>query len=131
MAVVESTDKLLVQHEDAGATLHTVEPVLISQVLSNLGIQQSVLAAGAKIVGGVATLDGSGATPVTTGLTTILAAVAVIQLGTAPGVGTSVLTVTFSGGTLSIWPWKVTGTGDATLIASTGTEVVHWIAIGV
>lgn len=79
---------------------------------------------------GTINLDGSGATPVTTGLSNLIAFGAQLQTASAPGVATSVVTVTASGGTLSIWPWKVTGTGDATLVASDGTEVVRWWAIG-
>ena len=83
-----------------------------------------------SVVGGVVALDGSNPTPVTTGLTTITAAYAILEGAVAPGDNTSVLTVAISGGTLSIYAWKNTGGTDPTLVASTGTENVHWMAIG-
>lgn len=83
------------------------------------------------IVGGVVALDGSNPTPVTTGLTTILAASATLEGAVAPGDNTSVLTVAISGGTLSIYAWKNTSGTDPTLVASTGTENVHWVAYGI
>lgn len=82
------------------------------------------------IVAGVVALDGSNPTPVTTGLTGIVAAVVSLEGSSAPGDNTSVLTVAVSGGTLSIYAWKNTGGTDPTLVASTGTENVHWIAYG-
>lgn len=93
-----------------------------------------------NLVGGVSTgyvvargetaLDGSNPTPVTTGLTTIVACTTTIKLATAPGVGTSVITYGTSSGTLNLYGWKVTASGDATLIASTGTETIGWICVG-
>lgn len=88
------------------------------------------LDSGYKIARGELALDGSNPTPVTTGLTTIVAAGAQLKKNSAPGVGTSSLTVDISSGTLNVYAWKVTASGDATLVASTGTETFEWWAIG-
>ena len=88
------------------------------------------VAAGYKIARGEIALDGSNPTPVTTGLTTIVSAAVALKGTSAPGVGTSIVTYGVSGGTLNIYAWKPTGSGDCTLIASTGTETVGWVAIG-
>lgn len=91
------------------------------------------VAAGYKIARGVTALDGSNPTPVTTGLTTVVAAVVTLEGTAAPGVGTSVLTIAstnYATGALAVYAWKVTATGDCTLIASTGTENFEWIAVG-
>lgn len=92
------------------------------------------VAAGYKIARGVTALDGSNPTPVVTGLATVVSCVAVIQKATAPGVGTTTVTVDFGGGvtagSVNLYGWKPTSNADPTLIASTGTENVAWIAIG-
>lgn len=91
------------------------------------------VAAGYKITRGVTALDGSNPTPVTTGLSTVVAATVSLEGTAAPGVGTSVLTVAstnYATGALAVYAWKVTGTGDCTLIASTGTENFEWVAVG-
>lgn len=80
--------------------------------------------------GGTVALDGSNPTDISTGLTSVTGFSAVIQKSTSPGVGTSVLTHTISGGTVSVYAWKVTGAGDTTLVASTGTETISWTATG-
>lgn len=79
---------------------------------------------------GEVALDGSNPTPVTTGLSSIAAVFLTLKSQTAPGVETSVLSYDTTGGTLNIYAWKVTATNDATLVASTGTETVGYIAIG-
>jgi len=83
-----------------------------------------------KVNYGATALDGSNPTAVSTGLTTIVAFTATLQGASAPALSTSVLTVTVSGGTASVYAWKPTGAGDTTLIASTGTETFQWVAIG-
>ena len=85
---------------------------------------------GIKFASGVVALDGSGATPTVTGLTAVIGGVASIKKATTPGVGTSVITVNPNGTSLDLYPWKVTGAGDTTLVASTGTEDVFWVAWG-
>lgn len=88
------------------------------------------VAAGYKVARGETALDGSNPTPVTTGLTTCVAFVATLKGSSAPGVGTSTLTAVISGGDANVYAWKVTGSGDTTLIASTGTESFYWVAVG-
>lgn len=86
--------------------------------------------AGLKINVGETALDGTNATPVAHGLTTCTAFVAILKGTAAPGVGTSVLTANINGANADVYAWKVTSSGNPTLIASTGTESFYWIAIG-
>lgn len=95
-----------------------------------LATAPAAVAAGYKIARGETALDGSNPTAVATGLTTVIAFTATIKGTAAPGVGTSVLTANISGATVNVYAWKVTGAGDTTLIASTGTESFYWIAVG-
>lgn len=88
------------------------------------------VAAGYKIARGETALDGSNPTPVSTGLTTVIAFVATLKGSAAPGVGTSVLTAVISGATGNVYAWKPTSNADPTLVASTGTESFYWIAVG-
>jgi len=107
-------------------------------VLSFNGVDQtaalasapSAVAAGYKVARGETALDGSNPTPATTGLTTITGCAVSLKSTSAPGVGTSVVTYGSSAGTLNLYSWKVTGSGDATLIASTGTDTVGWVCLG-
>lgn len=101
-----------------------------TDVTAILATSPAAVAAGYKIARGETALDASNPTPVTTGLTTITGCSASIKLATAPGVGTSVVTYGSSSGTLNLYGWKVTATGDATLIASTGTETIGWVCVG-
>jgi len=86
--------------------------------------------AGLKVVTGEIALDGSNPTPVLTGLTAIVGVSLALKKNSAPGVGTSVVTYDTTGGTLNLYGWKVTASGDATLIASTGTETVGYTVFG-
>jgi hypothetical protein len=79
---------------------------------------------------GTVTLDGSNPTSVTTGLNAISCALVTLNSAVAPGDATSVVTATWSGGTLNIYAWKNTGGTDPTMVASTDTEVVGWVAFG-
>ncbi len=91
------------------------------------------VASGYKLARGSTALDGSNPTPVVTGLATVVGATVTLEGSSAPGVGTSVLTqaqTNWGTGTLQVYAWKVTATGDCTLIASTGTETFDWIAVG-
>lgn len=107
-----------------------------SDVTSSVsGAAVAGVASGYKIARGEVTLDGSNPTPVTTGLATVVAAIAVLKTTVALGVSTSVLTVDYGGGVtageLDIHAWKPTSSGNPTLIASTdSSSVVSWIAIG-
>lgn len=86
---------------------------------------------GLSVVAGVTALDGANPTPIVTGLTTVIGFALTIAKSAAPGVGTSVVTGVIAAGTINAYGWKVTGAGDATLIASTGTEDVGWVAVGI
>lgn len=88
------------------------------------------VAAGYKIARGEAALDGSNPTPIVTGLTTCIAAVATLKGNAAPGDNTSVLTTQIGTANFDVYAWKNTGGTDPTLVASTGTESFYWIAIG-
>jgi hypothetical protein len=85
---------------------------------------------GYKIARGETALDGSNPTPVATGLTTVIAFVATLKGTAAPGDNTSVLTADISGTTVNVYAWKNTSGTDPTLVASTGTEVFYWLALG-
>jgi hypothetical protein len=89
-------------------------------------------AAGLKVDAGEVTLDGSNPTPVTvTGMTSISSVQLTIKSAAALGVDPTTVTYNTSGTTLNIYAWKVTGTGDTTLIASTNSEIViGWVAYG-
>ena len=85
-----------------------------------------------RCVGGTVTLDGANPTPVTTGLTTVIAAVACMKSTAAPAADPTQITVGYSSGTLNIYAWKITATNDGTLVASTNSAMtVDWIAWGV
>lgn len=90
-------------------------------------------AKGQHMVVGTVTLDGSNPTPVT--LTNILAAIdgAVVSMdgSSAPAADPTFLTHAISGATLNIYAWKITGAGDATLIASTNNaRDAHFVVVG-
>ena len=93
------------------------------------------------VVTGEVALDGSN--PSTISLPSLHAAITGVSVSlkgsSAPGVGTSVLTYDYTAGSesgpggtssLDVYAWKVTGAGDATLIASTGTETVSYVVTG-
>lgn len=86
-------------------------------------------AGGYNLNRGTTALDGSNPTPVASGLPALTACTATIQGTSAPGVGTSVVTVAISGTTLNVYAWKPTSSSDTTLIASTGTEVIQWVCL--
>lgn len=86
-----------------------------------------------KVVAGEIALDGSNPTSIDLSAFFKTAVVAVShQLGgsSAPGVGTSVITYAISGTTVSLYAWKPTSGSDPTLVASTGTETVSYVAVG-
>lgn len=65
-----------------------------------------------------------------TGLTSVTSCSATLQESSAPGVSTSTITYTASGGTVTFYGWKPTSSGNPTLIATTGTETVGWRCAG-
>lgn len=115
----------------------TIE-VLAGGVLKISGVDRTTalqtapagVAAGYKIARGTVALDGTNPTPVATGLTSVVACTASISSTAAPGLSTSTITVGISGTTLNLYGWKPTGAGDTTLIASTGTDSIHWHCVG-
>lgn len=80
---------------------------------------------------GTIALDGSNPTPVQTPFTTILGASVSLNVSTAPGDNTAVVTWAAVGGVLNIYAWKNTSGTDPTLVASTGTESVGFVVVGV
>ena len=84
----------------------------------------------ARMVCGEVALDGSNPTDIESGLSTVVSVNLNISNSSAPGVGTSVLTYSASGGTVSVYAWKVTSSSDTTLVASTGTETVSYCICG-
>lgn len=85
---------------------------------------------GKEVVTGAVDLDGSNPTPVSTNFATIDAVVLTLNTSSAPGTSTSLLTYEVSGSTVNIYAWKITATGDATLVASDGTETVSYLIVG-
>jgi hypothetical protein len=88
-----------------------------------------------KLARGEVTLDGSNPTPITTGLATVVAAVACFKTAVALGDDPNALTVDYGGsvaaGELDIHAWKNSSGTDPTQVASTNSAmVVSWIAIG-
>lgn len=83
-----------------------------------------------KIARGSSALDGANPTPMSPGLTTLVACVVSLNGTAAPGVGTSIVTSNVATTTLNVYAWKVTTSADTTLIASTGTETVNWVCVG-
>lgn len=75
-------------------------------------------------------LDGSNPSSWATGLTTIIAAGCTLKGSVAPGVGTCLITAVINGTSVDFYAWKPTGSGDCTLIASTGTESFYGWAVG-
>lgn len=88
------------------------------------------VAAGYKVARGETALDGGNPTAIATGLTTVVAFALALKGTAAPGLGTCLVTYDISGATVNLYAWKPTGAGDCTLIASTGTETVGWVALG-
>lgn len=90
---------------------------------------------GKEVLTGMVQLDGSNPTTITTPFATIDAVAVQLMGSSAPGVGTSVLTVDFApgiggDGAVDLYAWKPTSATDSTLIASTGTEDVSYIIVG-
>ena len=90
------------------------------------------VAAGYKIARSAApvALGGSNPTSVAHGLTTCVAAFVALSGTAAPADSTHVLSVAINGANLDVYGWMPTSGTDPTLVASTGTESFHWIAIG-
>jgi len=141
-----NTSNTLVHLDQPGSTL-TVESGGVINVLTGGKIQTNGTDAvpvanplaststSKKMVAGTVTLGGSNPTAVATGLTAVTSAVACIQDASTPGLDPVILTVDFGGGvaagTVNIYAWKFTSSGNPTLIASTNNAiVVTWFAFG-
>ena len=88
---------------------------------------------GKHAVVGTVQLDGSNPTPVdlSSYLTGIDGAMVSLVTATAPALDPSWITHAVSGTTLNVYAWKVTASGDATLVASTNNTLsVSFIAFG-
>lgn len=110
---------------------NTTNTLTNKTIASSAGVPYAAgVAAGYKVARVEMALDASNPTSWATGLTTIIAAYVGLKGTAAPGVGTSVLTSNINGTSLDVYAWKVTATGDCTLVASTGTETFYGIAIG-
>lgn len=102
-----------------------------TDVTAALATAPAAVAAGYKIARGETALDGSNPTTIPTGLASVVSFVAMLKGSSAPGDNTSVLTANIgSGGDVDVYAWKNTSGNDPTLVASTGTESIYWIAIG-
>lgn len=85
---------------------------------------------GKEILTGTVALDGSNPTPVTTGFATIDHVDIQLTGSSAPGVSTTTFSWEAVGNVVNIYAWKPTGSGNATLIASDGTETVSYCIYG-
>ena len=88
---------------------------------------------GEVVARGEIALDGTNPTSVATGLKSITQAFVTLKVKAAPGTSTSLVTYfveTATPGQLDIYGWKPTATADTALVASDGTELVTWVAIG-
>ena len=87
-----------------------------------------------RIVSGTVQLDGANPTPVALGsyFRQVKGGVVSLQGSVAPGLDPTTVSAAVSGTTLNVYAWKPTGSGDATLIASTdNARLVHWTAWGI
>ena len=85
---------------------------------------------GKSVLADEVALDGANPTAVTTPFKTIDAVQVSLKGSAAPGVGTSIITYDVAGAVVNFYAWKVTGTGDTTLIASAGTETISYAIYG-
>ncbi len=95
-----------------------------------LGLAVVGVAAGYKLARGASALTGTNPKTVATGLTTIVAGIACLNVTAAPGVSTMLLTTDISTTNLNVYGWMPTNSSTTTLIASTGTDNFYWIAVG-
>lgn len=99
-----------------------------------IALLPAAVAAGYKIARGLASITGTGT--VITGLATVVAVVA--TPATDPdGVALAAVSATIgdqagapAAGSIVLKAWKVTATGNATLIAATAAASLNWIAVG-
>jgi len=73
---------------------------------------------------------GSGTATITSKLSTVTHVGCTLDVAGAPALTTSQFSWTASGGTITVYGWKPTGSGDTTLIAATDADTFSWYAIG-
>ncbi len=86
---------------------------------------------GKEIMTGTVDLDGTNPTPVTTKFATISHVHVALTGDTAPGVSTTTFSWEADGNVVNIYAWKPTGSGNATMVASDGTETVSYVIFGI
>lgn len=127
--------------EDVSAQLEALNDLSAAKITSIGGQSSGVLgalvggvAAGYKLARGVAAVTGSAT--VVTGLTTVVAVVAVAQddldgdalMGVSASIGDQAGSP--AAGSIYVKAWKSNGDGDATMVAATAEKNVNWVAIG-
>ena len=86
-----------------------------------------------RLIAGTVVLDGGNATPIALAayFKEVKGSVVSISGSTAPGVDPTQVSSAISGTTVNVYAWKITATGDGTLIASTdNARVVNFVAWG-
>jgi hypothetical protein len=106
----------------------------VTKTAAQINLLVAGVAAGYKIARGVAAITGSGT--VVTGLATVVAVIATPD-SDPDGVALAAVSAQIgdqagapAAGSVILKAWKVTATGDATLIAATAAKNINWIAIG-
>lgn len=84
----------------------------------------------ARVETGQATFTGSTVITVPGPMRTITHAVVEQVIGTAPGLGPSNFTVTYTNNQLTIFAWMPTSATNPTLIAATSAATVDWVVFG-
>lgn len=88
-------------------------------------------AAGYKLARGTQAATASKA--ISTGLTTVVAAIAAPYAATATAINKAVavsVKLAATAGQISVYRWKHTGASTTTLVAATQAGTVHWVAVG-
>ena len=88
---------------------------------------------GLRLIVGTVVLDGGNPTPIELSgyLASVDMAVVSIEGSAAPAADPSAVTSSVTGTLVNVYAWKITGVGDATLIASTNNaRLVSFFALG-
>jgi hypothetical protein len=101
-----------------------------SGTLSNVANASAGVASGYKIARSAAAVAVTGTLDVNTGLSTVLGWGVTMESDPDGVTLAAVSAAAGAAGHITIKCWKVTGTGDATLIAATAAKNVRWVAIG-
>lgn len=105
----------------------------------NLDVTKGLISVGSVvnsggIKAGVVALDGTNPTSVAHGFGTAIAAFGCLAASAAPGASTGVVTALINGANVDFYAWKPTtggAAGNPTMIASTGTENIYYIIVGI